>query len=810
MYDKAAALITKRSYVRMHVIIGVNMARDPFPELESRRRRRVKKKSGVSRVTRILFWVLYWGALVGVGAGFGLMTVLSRGLPPVSGLETYEPALPTKIFDRHGELITQFQVERRYLKPYNAFPEDLVHATVSIEDERFYKHNGVDYTAIMRAAWENVKARRVVQGGSTLTQQLARDLFLTHERTYDRKIREALLAQKIEEAYTKEEILYFYLNQTYYGHNAYGAEAAARVYFDKHVEDLTLEECALIAGLPRSTGRYSPYFDPDRALERRDAVLGKMYELGYIDRGRYDKAMATPIKTAPVKRDPDRAPYFTEYVRRMLIRRYGSEQVFRAGLRVYTTLDLRYQGIADECVAWGLTRLEKNHGKKVAKYDSNLTYKKLEPGQVRYVKVTDMTKAVAICDLGGGINGTMDISQAEWSFPFKPATVIKVGEEIPAKILGVYAKKKKVLLAFEQEPFLQCSMLVMEGPSGDILAMIGGADFNESKFNRSVQSKRQPGSSFKAFLYTAAIDNGFTPADVILDAPFRIEADGVIWQPHNYSRSTSGPMTIRRAIEQSINIVAARVIDEVGVETVADYAHRMGVKSELVPVYSLALGSSDVTLLDMVDGFATLSNLGVHVEPRAITRVEDRYGNVLEEFPVSREVVVGEDTCAIMTNMMEGVIDRGTAALARRYGFKGRGAGKTGTTDGAADTWFIGFVPEGLVAGVWVGRDDHESLGHTATGETYAVPIWSKFMGEALGERGDAKFEGSADIVSARICEESGLLATSKCTRVITESFLKGTVPTKFCDMHEAADWALRDTKGASGGGGSEVPPPDM
>jgi penicillin-binding protein 1A len=298
---------------------------------------------------------------------------------------------------------------------------------------------------------------------------------------------------------------------------------------------------------------------------------------------------------------------------------------------------------------------------------------------------------------------------------------------------------------------------------------------------------------------------------VILDAPFRIEADGVVWQPHNYSRSTSGPMTIRRAIEQSINIVAARVIDEVGVETVIDYAHRMGVKSELVPVYSLSLGSSDVTLMDMVAGFTTLANMGVRVEPRGITRIEDRYGNVLEEFPVKREVVLPEDTCTIMVNMMEGVIDRGTAGLARRFGFKGRGAGKTGTTDGAADTWFIGFVPEGLVAGVWVGRDDHESLGHTATGETYAVPIWAKFMSEALGERGEAKFETSPDIMSARICEESGLLATSKCTRVITESFLRGTVPTKFCDMHEPPDFALKDVEVSSGGApGGARPPSDL
>jgi penicillin-binding protein 1A len=558
------------------------MAKEYFPEL-SRRRKRREKKSRVSRVTRAVFWTCYWGGLVAVGVGFGLMTVLSRGLPPVSGLETYEPSLPTKIFDRDGRLITSFQVERRYLKPYNAFPQDLINATLAIEDERFYKHHGVDYVAIMRAVWANAKARRIVQGGSTITQQLARNLFLTLERTWERKIREALLAGKIEEAYTKDEILYFYLNQIYYGHNAYGAEAAARVYFDKHVEDLTLAECATLAGLPRSPGRFSPYADPDEALTRRNTVLAKMYELGYIDRGRYEEARSSAITVAPVKRDPDRAPYFTEYVRRILVRRYGSEQVFRAGLRVYTTLDLDYQGIAEKDVAWGLARLEKSHGKKIARYDPNLAFKKLETGQVRYVKVTDMTKAVAICDLGGGISGTMDISPAEWSFPFKPDKVIKVGEEIPAKVTGVYSKKKKVLLAYEQEPFLQCSMLAMDSPTGDILVMIGGADFDESKFNRSVQAKRQPGSSFKPFLYTAAIDNGFSPADVVLDAPFRIEADGVAWQPHNYSRTTSGPMTIRRAIEQSINIVAARVIDEVGVETVIDYAHRMGVKSELVP-----------------------------------------------------------------------------------------------------------------------------------------------------------------------------------------------------------------------------------
>jgi len=420
-----------------------------FPEL-ARRRRRIRKPARATTPTRLVFRVVYWGGLVSVGVAFGLASVLSRGLPPVSDLENYEPALPTKIYDRHGRLITSFQVERRYLRPYAAFPKDLINATVAIEDERFYRHHGVDYIGVARAMWANVKARRVVQGGSTITQQLARDLFLTHERTVTRKIREAFLAGDIEKAYTKAEILYFYLSQTYYGHNAYGAEAAALVYFNKHVEQLTLEECALLAGLPRSPGRFSPYVAPDEALTRRNTVLRKMWELGYIDRRRYEEARAKPITTAPVRRDPDAAPYFSDYVRRSLLRRYGSDEVFRAGLRVYTTLDVRLQAIAERAMRTHLARLEKVHGKKIAPYAADLKWKKLEPGQIRYVRVTDMTKAVAVCDLGGGIAGTMDISPAEWSFPFKPATVLAVGKEVPAKVVAVYPKQEKVILAYEE------------------------------------------------------------------------------------------------------------------------------------------------------------------------------------------------------------------------------------------------------------------------------------------------------------------------------------------------------------------------
>jgi len=754
------------------------------------RRRRVRRRFPEVRfgnVVKAVGQAVYWLILVGAGVTFGMINVLSQNLPDPATLEHYEPSLPTKVYDRNGELITQFQVERRYITPLSGFPQHLLDATVSIEDERFYKHNGVDAEAILRAAWVNLKTMKKSQGGSTITQQLARDLFLTRERTFGRKAREALLAMEIERQYSKDEILYFYLNQTYYGHNAYGAEAAARVYFGKNAKDLTLEEAAMIAGLPRNSSGYSPYVHPVAAKERRDTVLYKMWELGYITEEEYETARNKPVKTAPFEREPSKAPYFAEYVRKVLIRRYGSEKVFRGGLEVHTTLDLRLQKMADDAVTWGLNRLDEVVPTAAFKYDPNLKLEKIERGQVRFVKVIDVTEAYAECDLGGGITGTLDISPAEWTFPFEPEEKIKVGDEISVKITDIDKKERKCALFYEERPFIQASLIAIQPSTGDIVAMIGGADFNESQFNRSVQSRRQPGSAFKVFVYTAAIDNGFTPADVIIDAPFRIQADGVVWAPHNYSQSNSGEMTIRHAIEQSINIVAAKVIDQVGVETVVDYAYKMGIKSELVPVYSLALGTSDVTVLDMTSAFGTLANFGERVEPRAITKIEDRYGNTIEEFPVDSEVVLPPETCAVMVNLMEGVISNGTAAVSRRYGFTGKGAGKTGTTEEGADTWFVGFVPSDLACGVWVGRDDHESMSIRATGEYYAVPIWSKFMGAATEGEEDTSFKTGdvKDLTSALICPESGLLATSKCTNAYTETFITGTAPTKFCDMHE-------------------------
>ena len=410
-----------------------------FSELDKtvKRGKRGRRHAKTGRILNVIFQAIYWLVLVSIGAGFGLMFVLSRDLPDVKALEDYEPSLPTIVYDRNGEMITQFRVERRTLRPMSAMPQHILDATISIEDERFYKHNGIDLKAIARAAWHNLKAGGLVEGGSTLTQQLTREMFLTRERTIIRKLKEQLLALEVEKAYTKEEILYFYMNQVYYGHNAYGVEAAANVYFDKHVEELSYEEAAMIAGMVKNPAGYSPFIHPEAAKIRRDTVLYKMNELGYIDDEEYETARNKPIKTREMEREPDEAPYFSEYIRRILIRRYGSERVFRDGLKVYTTLDLDYQRKANECMDKGLARIEKNHPLTILRYKDNLKLKELERGQVRFGKITEMTGSVVICDLGGGINGTIDVSPAEWSFDFDLEEKFKVGDEIGVKVKGI-------------------------------------------------------------------------------------------------------------------------------------------------------------------------------------------------------------------------------------------------------------------------------------------------------------------------------------------------------------------------------------
>jgi len=761
------------------------------------RERILRKKSGGWAVWRRrlaifgIVCVLSFAAMLGAGIGF--VQILSRDLPDVKQLDNYQPSLPTKIYDRNGTLITSFYIEQRYLVKLEDIPDDLVNATIAFEDNRFYDHWGLDPIRIMKALWVDLTHWSRSQGASTITQQLARNLFLNYEKSFARKVKEAILAVQIEREYSKNEILQFYFNQIYYGHGAYGVEAASRVYFDKHCDELTLAECALLSALPKNPVAYSPFLDPEGAKKRRTLVLSVMEDRGYIDSEEESSANADEFHLNEKKKVDTVAPYFTEYIRRELEKRYGSSAVYRGGLSVYTTLDLKIQEIATRTLQWGLNRADDMFHYTPKPIDPNLTFSKMERGQIRQGKVVDMDESKAYLEMGNGITGILDISPAAWTFSFKPKEVVQIGKTIVVKISGFKKDENAVTVTYEEPPYVQGSLLAMDPHTGEILAMVGGYDFRESPFNRTYQSKRQPGSAFKVFLYTAAMDNGFTPADVVLDTPFVLEGAGVYWRPYNYSRSFSGPMTIRNAIEQSINIVAAKTIDKVGIETVVDYAHKMGVKSELVPVYSLALGSSDVTLMDMVTGFSTVANYGVKSEPYAIRYIEDRDGNKIEEFGPVQEEVLPEGTASLMINLLEGVLDHGTATSAKHYGLDRPAAGKTGTTDLEADTWFIGFTTD-IICGVWVGLDDHESLGHSATGESLAVPIWSKFIGESQKDVPKKKFEMRGDYTMATICTESGLLATTKCTKVRSEYFVKGSEPHKYCDMHEPKDFLMQDS----------------
>jgi penicillin-binding protein 1A len=721
-----------------------------------------------------------------IGAGIGLIQVLARDLPDVKQLEHYEPSLPTKLYDCNGKLISQFYIEQRYLVPLNDIPPQLIDATLAIEDKRFYQHWGLDPIRIVKAIWVNITSLSIKEGASTLTQQLARNLFLTYEKTFSRKIKEMILAVQIEQRYTKEEILQFYFNQIHYGHGAYGAEAAARVYFDKHVGELTLDECAILAAIPKNYSLYSPFINPEKSKERRDLVLHLMREQNKITEEEYQEAVSEEIDVFYEKR-VDKAPYFTEYVRRQLEREFGSSAVYRGGLEVYTTLDLDMQESAEKWVKWGLEKANDKFNKKPKPFDENLTFNEVKNQMIVTGKVVMMDKSQVRLDMGGGISGYLDISPQNWTFDFEPEEKISVGKEIPVKIISMNSDKKTMRVIYEEYPYVQGSLLCVDYHTGEIKAMVGGYDFDESSFNRAYQSKRQPGSSFKIFVYTAAFDNGFTPADIIMDAPFAIEGPGLRWKPHNYSYSYSGPMTIRKAVEKSINIVAAKIIDMVGIETVMDYAYRMGIKSELVPVYSLSLGSSDVTLLDMVTGVSTLANYGVRIDPYSIKYILDRNGNKIKETIPYQEEVLEEGTCSVMIDVLQGAVESGTAALTKNYGYNGVAAGKTGTTNRAADAWYVGFTSE-LICGVWVGMDDHSSIGYNATGATEAVPIWAKFMKEVVGDEYPEGFESRGDVVSATICQDSGLLATEKCKNVRVESFVGGTEPTEYCDMHEPED----------------------
>ena len=649
----------------------------------------LKDKSLLFNLSLILTAVLIGGLV-----GFLLFSVWD--LPEVETLEEYKPSITSRVYSNSNELLEEFFVENRTPVAFSDVPEKLLQAIIATEDARYYRHRGIDFRGIARAMYRNMRAGRIVEGGSTLTQQLAKVLFLTPERSYSRKFTEMVLALRIEQRYTKQEILSLYLNQIYFGSGAYGVEAASRIYFDKSVKDLNLSECALLAGLPRSPKYYSPFKDPEHALGRRAYVINRMLKLGYIEEEEAKKAKKAPVPVQPQLSAGGPAPYFVEYIRQKVEERFGSSILYSGGLNIYTSIDDDLQKNAQQAVIAGLARIEKRRGKKL---------KSLPP--------------------------------------------------------------------------LQAAVIVIDPSTGHIRAMVGGRDFNKSQFNRAWQAVRQPGSAFKPIIYAAALERGFGAAEMLDDSPATYrDRNGKVWEPENFTKQYRGTVTMRRALEQSINIPTIKLLEKVGIEESIEYARKLGIKRRLVPYLSLALGSADMTLLELTSTYAVFANYGIRMRPGAILMITDSTGRVLYSNESVPRQVMRPETAYLITNLLRGVIDHGTGRRARKLGRPS--AGKTGTTNDYRDAWFIGYTPY-LVSGVWVGYDDHRSIGPRETGARAALPIWLDFMQKAHKGVEPEAFTVPEGIIFKQIDPRTGLLSTEQCRNSIREAFLPGTEPRRYC-----------------------------
>ena len=751
------------------------------------------------------------GGLLVLGgiAAFVLYHRLAAGLPDITALQAYQPSLVTQVYARNGELIADFFVERRYLVALEDIPLHMRQATLAVEDARFYAHGGVDPIGVLRALWVNVRAGAVREGASTITQQVARMMFLSQERTLARKLREAMLAYQFERHLSKDDILELYLNLVYYGYDAYGVEAAARVYFGKSATQLTRGEAALLAGLPKAPNTYSPLSDLTRSLRRRRHVLQRMIAVGYLTPQEAGRTQLERVRVVEPRKHINKAPYFVEYIRQYLGARYGPSRLYRGGLQVYTTLDLRLQGAARQALQDGVLAVDKRHGYQGALQrirltgdesvdaktittvtgtsDDNTAVRQGDvlPGVV--LNVDESAVAVAMRGVRRGVLSPqgynwvreVDMQQDFTARHMLPAAdIFQPGDVIQVRVVQVDPTGRAHQLQLEQEPVVQGSLFAMEAGSGHVVAMVGGADFAISQFNRALQATRQPGSAFKPIIYGAALEAGMTPASTVIDAPIIVEnsTDNGHWKPENYSQTFYGPITLRTALVHSRNLATIRLLKTIGLPAGLDFARQLGITSPLTPHLSLALGASEVTLAELTAAYGVFANEGFYVPPVFIGKVIDARGNVLEEhFPQARRAIQPE-VAYVMTNLLQGVIQEGTGRQVRLLGRPA--AGKTGTTDEFRDAWFIGYTPE-LITGVWVGMDDHTPLGHQENGGRVASPIWLAFMQEATRGRPITDFPRPPGVRFVPIDTTTGSLAAASPGEIRWQAFVDGTQPTQ-------------------------------
>lgn len=764
--------------------------------------------------------------VVGVAAAAGLLWHFSKDLPDYSQLQDYEPPVMTRVHAADGSLVAEYARERRLYIPIQAVPKLVINAFLAAEDKNFYEHGGLDFTGIARAAVnyiQNYGSSRRPQGASTITQQVAKNFLLTNELSLSRKVKEALLALKIERTYSKDKILELYLNEIYLGLGAYGIAAASLVYFDKAVNELTIPEAAYLATLPKAPNNYHPFRQRERAIERRNWVIDRMVEGGSIKSADAEKAKRSPlgVTTKVASAHTFAAEYFAEEVRRELFERYGEKKLYEGGLSVRTSLDTKWQVIARKALADGLVRFDQQQGWRgpVTKIDiaGDWGVKLAEvkgladvaPWRLAVVlEVGDQSARIGLQpgrEPGGFVSkertvGILPLDGAKWARSGgKPVT--KVSQVVnPGDVIYVEASKTDGQYALRQVPEVSGAMVVEDPQTGRVLAMVGGFSYDQSQFNRATQALRQPGSSFKPFVYAAALDNGYTPSTIVLDAPLEIDqGPGLgVWRPENYEGNFYGPSTLRFGIEHSRNVMTVRLAQDIGMPLIAEYAKRFGIYDDLPPYLSFALGAGETTLLRMVTAYGMIDNGGRRIKPTLIDRIQDRYGHTIykhderecigcdakkwENQPEPslvdrRQQVLDPMTAYQITSIMEGVVQRGTAAGAGFQKEVGKPvAGKTGTTNDEKDAWFIGFTPD-VVVGVYMGYDKPRHLGRGATGGHLAAPIVKDFMKVALADKPAAPFRVPPGIKLVRVDLKSGMRAGPGTERAILEAFKPGTAP---------------------------------
>ncbi len=713
---------------------------------------RVPAKHSHKLAQRSVLAVLLLLAAV-TGSLAGLTLVYSSDLPQINDLESYHPSTSTDLYDRKGRLIGSFALQRRIIVGYDGFPPVLREAVISIEDKNFESHWGINVFRVAGAVWHDIRSHGRAQGASTLTMQLARNLFLSDERTAMRKVQEAYLAIQIERAFTKEQIFTLYGNQIYLGSGMYGFEAASEFYFSKHAKDLSLTEAALLAGLPKGPVSFSPILNPERALRRRNLVLSEMESDGVITHAQAEQARNAPLGLHITQPEGSVAPWFQEEVRRELDKRFGSEEVHEAGLRVDTTLDLDLQEAANRAVADGLAADERRRGWK-GHLENVLTdggsldaYKHPDwalatgPGDYVHALVTRVLPLEIHARIGppGQEGDEILLLPPDWQWTGQrlAGPLVKPGDVIYVH-LATTTDGDERRATLEQDSGTQGSLMAIDNTSGDVLAMVGGRDYQLSVFNRATQAQRQVGSSFKPYVYTAAVEDGVRPTDIIVDAPVSFGS----YHPHNYENNFKGAMTVANAFAESRNIPALKLAARVGIRKVIDVAHKFGITSDIPAYLPIALGAVEITLEEQVASYSVFPNDGVRVSPRLIRKVSNADGITLWEDTPTVTQVIDQQTARTMMTMLKDVTDHGTGAAAAQLNHPL--GGKTGTTSDFTDAWFLGFSPS-VTCGVWVGYDSRESLGNKETGAVAALPIWINFMKAAVVGKDDEQFPGDED-----------------------------------------------------------------